>query len=128
MVTSTTTRQNYFNTFKQSLSGDLETFKRNLHNYSDSMIENTFESAIQNNNLECVKYIVENKLVTVTGEDKVYCDIAAQKSAFECLQYLHKKGCPFRRYTALISLIRDDIKSLHYIIQNGGELTMPQGY
>lgn len=113
----------YINHFKEALTGDVEILKKNQNTYSLDMIHHTFVSAIGKNNLECVRYMIENNLVDLLG--KPYCDIAAKYSAYECLKYLHEHGCPFRKYTALICLIRNDTMSLHYILQNGGNLNIP---
>lgn len=116
-------RHGYISRFRASLTGDLEALKQNKESYSQDMIDQTFLSAIAKNNIECVKYMIENDLINV--DDKPYCDIAAKHSAFECLKYLHEQGCGFRKYTALICLIRDDMQSLHYILEKGGVLSMP---
>lgn len=116
-------RTNYFQDFRDGLEGDLETLLEKKDTYSPDMIQHTFVSAIKKNNVECVRYMIENSLVNL--DDKPYCDIAAKNSAFECLKYLHENGCSFRKFTALICFIRDDTKSLNYVLQNGGQLNIP---
>ena len=108
---------------RTSLSGDLEGFKRNENNSSKKIIHLTFMSALHNGYLDCIRYLIENKLVDVVN--KPYCDIAAKRGHYECLKYLHENGCKFNKYTALIAMIREDHRCLSYIIENGGELSIP---
>ena len=83
-------------------------------------------SALHNGHLDCVRYMIENGLINVT--EKPYCDIATKRGHYECLKFLHENGCPFNKYTALIAMIREDHKCLHYIMENGGKLNIPSEF
>lgn len=110
---------------RDMLEGDLDTFLRKGSCFSKKMIHVTFLSALHNGHMDCIRYMVENRLVSL--KNKPYCDIAARKGNYECLRYLHENGCGFNRYTAMISLIRQDHRCLRYIMENGGTLNMPDG-
>lgn len=105
---------------RMSVQGDLESFKKHEHDCSPKIIHTTFLSAIHNGHLDCIRYMVENGYVDVTN--KPYCDIAAKRGHLDCLKYLYESGCQFTKYTAIISMIREDNNSLSYILQNGGNL------
>lgn len=107
----------------QSLSGNLEWYKNNQQNCTPEITEMTFMSALHYGALECIQYMVENGLVDI--KNKPYCDIATKRGHYECLKYLYENGCPFRKYTALIAMIREDYDCLRYILSNGGEIHMP---
>lgn len=111
------------NALRGALSGELEWFKENQNQCSSETVQLTFQSALHHGKLDCIQYMVEHELVDI--KDKPYCDVATQRGHYECLKYLHEKGCPFRKYTALIAMIRDDYKCLNYIRENGGEIHMP---
>ena len=122
-MVSTHMRNQYIENFKECHEGNLEIFKQNKDTYSSDMIQHTLLSAIEKNNTECVRYIVDNHLVNIY--DKPYCDIAAKCGAYDCLKILHENGCSFRKYTALLCMIRGDARCLQYVLKNGGELNMP---
>lgn len=108
---------------KKAFRGDLEVIKKNHGRFTEKQKEMMFVSAIHSNNMECVKYMIENNMITL--KDKPYCDIATKKGNLDCLEYLYKNGCKFNKYTALIAMIREDYKCYKFITKNGGKLIMP---
>lgn len=91
-----------------------ESTYRELQVFSNSYNEFTVNSVIKKNNLECLKYLHNNKCYW--DEHATTC--AAKHGHLECLKYLHENGCPWNARAFQCAAAYNQLQCLKYLHEN----------
>eukprot|EP01112_Ceratiomyxa_fruticulosa_P020717 TRINITY_DN7139_c0_g4_i1.p1 TRINITY_DN7139_c0_g4~~TRINITY_DN7139_c0_g4_i1.p1 ORF type:complete len:319 (-),score=28.16 TRINITY_DN7139_c0_g4_i1:182-1138(-) len=77
-----------------------------------------YNTAIENNSLECLQYLVRNRC-PVDKYKKKLCDVAVEHNQLDCLKYLYQYGFKWEEDTYAIASKNGNLTILKYLHKNG---------